>query len=323
MAPTAMAQENVQAICGPELSQEEARELAQEQFLLDSLFLEEHSQADFQLSLVEVQEQPGRLPGHYIAAFSNAQEPEMAYYILLPKQKGLFSPCGGGQLESSPGRLEEELRENYRVWTATQAWEVEKGPCCFWSYEDKARFSAEVGSEPGEWRRESSITVPGAEDVSFQEAQRKADAFLEEEFALTPSQIAAMRKDVGFYADHYTTNLGNTRCWLMLYRGELPGEDGGYPLLYQVTVPSPTGEVGGVHNFEVDTLMALGLSAHAAAKITELPTLYYIPCGGRFYHMVDDCASVPEKYLPMEGFDTGKLDGDPFKSLAPCPFCIQ
>ncbi len=58
-------------------------------------------------------------------------------------------------------------------------------------------------------------------------------------------------------------------------------------------------------------------------SLTELPTLFHIPRGGRFYHLIDDCASVPEKYLPMAGFDTGRLDQEPFEGLAPCPFCIQ
>lgn len=89
------------------------------------------------------------------------------------------------------------------------------------------------------------------------------------------------------------------------------------------SLPSPWGEVDGLHNLEADSLMALGLSAQAAAKLTELPTLYYVPWGGRFYHMVDDCASVPEKYRPMTGFDTGRLGTEIFQDLAPCPFCIQ
>lgn len=305
-----------------ELSQEEAGELAREQFVQDSVFLEGNPE-EFELTLTQVEEEPGKWPDHYVAAFASPGDPEMSYYLLLPTQPGLFPPCGGGQLEDSPERLQGELAENYRVWTATEAWEQDRGPCCFWSPEDKAAFAAEFGSAPGRWSMEAPLAVPQATDVSLSEACRRADAFLEKEFALTPAQVAAMPKDIAFYTEHYTNNLGHVRCWVVLYRGELPGEQGLYPLLYQVTVPSPVGEVGGIHNFEVDSLMALGLSAQVAAKLTELPTLYYIPGGGRFYHIMEDCASVPEKYLPMEGFDTGRLDAEPFRDLVPCPFCIQ
>lgn len=321
-ASGALAQEAPPAPFGAELSQEEALALAQEQFAYDVDFLEAIPQ-EFTLSLQKVEEEPGLLPAHYIAAFTTPRIPDMAYYVLVPARAGQFPPCGGGQMEASPQRLERELGENYRIWSATQAWQEKRGPYCFWPYEEKAAFAAQFGSEPGQWKQPSSLTLPQGEDVSLQTAQRRADAFLEREFALTREQIAAMPKDIAFYAEHYTGNLGHTRCWLLLYRGELPAQDGLYPLLYQVTVPSPQGEVHGLHNMEADSLMALGLSAHAAAKLTELTTLYHIPGGGRFYHMVDDCASVPEKYRPMTGFDTGKLDGEGFRDLAPCPFCIQ
>ena len=106
-----MAQEAAPGPREGEITREEAGELAWEQFLLDSSFLEGHPE-DFQLTLTKMEEEPGKKPGHYIAAFASPGDPDMSYYVLIPACHGLFPLCGGGQLEPSPQRLEEEVAEN-------------------------------------------------------------------------------------------------------------------------------------------------------------------------------------------------------------------
>ena len=48
---------------------------------------------------------------------------------------------------------------------------------------------------------------------------------------------------------------------------------------------------------------------------------YYNPNGGSFYHGVENCRSVKERYLPLTAFTYGELETDPFKKLEPCSAC--
>ena len=48
---------------------------------------------------------------------------------------------------------------------------------------------------------------------------------------------------------------------------------------------------------------------------------YYNPNGGSFYHGVENCRSVKERYLPLTAFTYGELETDAFKKLEPCSAC--
>ena len=50
-------------------------------------------------------------------------------------------------------------------------------------------------------------------------------------------------------------------------------------------------------------------------------TLYYNPEGGQYYHSVENCPDVKEKFLPLAGFTYGQLGTAPFDSLTRCPAC--
>ncbi len=49
--------------------------------------------------------------------------------------------------------------------------------------------------------------------------------------------------------------------------------------------------------------------------------LYYNPDGGSYYHSVDNCTDVREKFLPLSGFTYGQLENDAFAHLERCPAC--
>ena len=49
--------------------------------------------------------------------------------------------------------------------------------------------------------------------------------------------------------------------------------------------------------------------------------LYYNNDGGKYYHSVDHCRDVREKYLPLTGFTYGQLEDAPFSNLLPCLAC--
>ena len=48
---------------------------------------------------------------------------------------------------------------------------------------------------------------------------------------------------------------------------------------------------------------------------------YYNPNGGSYYHGVENCRSVKERYLPLTAFTYGELETDAFKELEPCSAC--
>jgi len=49
--------------------------------------------------------------------------------------------------------------------------------------------------------------------------------------------------------------------------------------------------------------------------------LYYNPDGGSYYHAVNNCYRVNDKYLPLEPFYYKDLENTKFKNLKPCPYC--
>ena len=49
--------------------------------------------------------------------------------------------------------------------------------------------------------------------------------------------------------------------------------------------------------------------------------LYYNPDGGSYYHSVENCPDVKEKYLPLTAFSFGELDDSSYNKLDPCPAC--
>ncbi len=49
--------------------------------------------------------------------------------------------------------------------------------------------------------------------------------------------------------------------------------------------------------------------------------LYYNPDGGSYYHSVDNCLDVKEKFLPLAAFTYGQLEEETFASLERCPAC--
>jgi len=49
--------------------------------------------------------------------------------------------------------------------------------------------------------------------------------------------------------------------------------------------------------------------------------LYYNPNGGSYYHAIEDCTSVRERYLPLTAFTYGELDTAPFSKLESCSAC--
>ncbi len=50
--------------------------------------------------------------------------------------------------------------------------------------------------------------------------------------------------------------------------------------------------------------------------------LFYVPEGGEYYHLDDNCRRVAEKYLPMTGvFSFHELNYDEYKDLKPCGVC--
>lgn len=209
------------------------------------------------------------------------------------------------------------------IWKETLVWQEQYGPYHFWTYNIKTAFSKLHGSEPGHYFISSNLTLPEDDDIPAHDAIALADAALMKSFDITETQIAALPKDISFHSEFWTENLGSTRGWLILYRGAEPREDDQYPLLYQISVPSPHGEVHARRNFEVNSLLDLGIAYNVACKLTECVELFYIPSGGRFYHITDNCLSVPKKYRPLHAFPTGNLEKEPYRSLEPCPFCVQ
>ena len=50
--------------------------------------------------------------------------------------------------------------------------------------------------------------------------------------------------------------------------------------------------------------------------------LFYVPEGGEYYHLDENCRRVAEKYLPMKGiFTYWELNYDEYKDLKPCAIC--
>lgn len=50
--------------------------------------------------------------------------------------------------------------------------------------------------------------------------------------------------------------------------------------------------------------------------------MYYVPEGGEYYHLDENCRRVAEKYLPMKGvFTYQDLNYDDYKDLKPCDVC--
>ena len=50
--------------------------------------------------------------------------------------------------------------------------------------------------------------------------------------------------------------------------------------------------------------------------------MYYVPEGGEYYHLDENCRRVAEKYLPMRGvFTYQDLNYDEYKDLKPCEVC--
>ncbi len=49
--------------------------------------------------------------------------------------------------------------------------------------------------------------------------------------------------------------------------------------------------------------------------------LYYNPEGGTYYHSVENCPDVKEKFLPLTAFNYGQLEEGDFANLQRCPAC--
>ena len=55
--------------------------------------------------------------------------------------------------------------------------------------------------------------------------------------------------------------------------------------------------------------------------LAEDACVYYNPNGGRYYHAVEDCASVSDQYLPLTPIPCEQLDDAAYSRLVPCPYC--
>lgn len=50
--------------------------------------------------------------------------------------------------------------------------------------------------------------------------------------------------------------------------------------------------------------------------------LFYVPAGGSYYHVDQNCRRVSERYLPMEGmFLFSEVNDESYRHLAPCAVC--
>ena len=50
--------------------------------------------------------------------------------------------------------------------------------------------------------------------------------------------------------------------------------------------------------------------------------LYFNPTGGKFYHLDQNCSSIKDRYLPLEGsMSYLELDNEEHSKLTPCAHC--
>jgi len=49
--------------------------------------------------------------------------------------------------------------------------------------------------------------------------------------------------------------------------------------------------------------------------------LYFNKDGGKYYHAIENCSTVKEKYLPLSSFTYAELDSEAYSGLEPCHGC--
>lgn len=223
---------------------------------------------------------------------------------------------------TQPTGLPQEQAEQ-AVVRATAEWEAVKGHRYFWTYEEKAAFYHQYGSEAGDFLLHSGLAMPGKEDLTLEQALEAAHTELKEHFALTEGEICAMALDAAFYQEPSPLLKDEPRVWALCFRSLEVDPEGLPRLLYQVMVGSPGGKTAGRRNFDQQALQELGYSARVAGRLTEVGELFYLPGGGRFFHLNAQCRAVPEQYLPMTGFESDLLGTEPYCGLIPCTYCVQ
>ncbi len=63
-------------------------------------------------------------------------------------------------------------------------------------------------------------------------------------------------------------------------------------------------------------------STEEPQETSDIPMLYYCPEGGQYYHTDQNCKTIHEKYLPLQGsFTYAELEDEPYKDLQPCKVC--
>ncbi len=307
-----------------DLSVETVRRIATE-FFLKATGFSETGLKDFTFSAdlwPEVPRAQGVWPRHYTATFTYIDNSTYAFWVNIASPSGEIMEAYDGDFPYEIAELKKQFALDSAVAEATAEWEIEKGPHFFWNYADKVAFYRQYGSLPGIFFSEMPATLPEEGDLTEAEAIALAKEQLGMEYKLSGGEIDAMRVDSCFYSEFYTNTVGNSPCWVFLFRGGTPDENGIYPLLYQVNVPSPSGLIDARRNMKMDDIVRLGFSEATASFLTEISHLYYNPDGGRFFHNDPNCGGVLKKYLPMTEFDTGMLSMEPYSSLAPCKKCV-
>ncbi len=307
-----------------DLPMEEVRRIATEFFLKTTGF-SEFGLNDFTFSAdlwPEVPRVQGVWSRHYTATFTYMDNTACYFWVNIASPSGEIMEAYDGDFAREIADLKKQFVLNESIAEATAEWEKEKGPHFFWTYADKAAFYRQYGSIPGKSFSEMPVTLPEEGDLKEAEAIALAKEQLGNEYKLPGGQIDAMRMDNWFYSEFHTNTVGNSRCWVFLFRGDAPDESGMYPLLYQVNVPSPSGLTDAIRNMKKEDLELLGFNEATASFLTEIGYLYYNPDGGRFFHNAPNCDGVLEKYLPMTKFDTGMLSMEPYCNLDPCKKCV-
>ncbi len=308
-----------------DISPAQAEALAQAAFFADCGFTEaQRSEFDCSAALYpELLQGDPPLPRRYEVLFTH-RDTGLTYRLAVASPSGGLLPQDNDNFGEALAQAKAQFAMDSHISAQTRRWEERFGPYPFWSYKTKAHFNARYHSDPGPCAIDTGITLPDPADLSETEALAQAESALLKEFDLTAQDVASLETDVAFHARwQVDEEKGPRNCWVICYRRPEARGKGIYPLIYQVNVLSPKGKAYARRNLEPEDLLTLGFSQELADRLTELTELWHVPHGGRFFHADPACKSVPEKYHPLKPFPTGKLLSPPFKTLAPCPFCVQ